>query len=173
MVLASLMAAFIAVGAFIALPIGPVPIVLQNFFVLLTGLLLGSRWAAASVAVYLLAGACGLPVFAGGTGGLGHLIGPRGGYLVGFLVAAFLVGWVAERARGRMVPEILAMVAGSAAIYACGVPWLKFMLGISFGKAIMIGMVPFLIGDSLKIAAAIPVARSLRPLVHKTIQGHP
>ena len=78
MVYAALFAALLAVGAFLSIPIGPVPIVLQNFFVLLTGLLLGSRWAAASVAVYLLAGACGLPVFAGGTGGLGHLIGPPG-----------------------------------------------------------------------------------------------
>ena len=90
MVYASLFAALTAVGAFLALPIGPVPIVLQNMFVFLAGLLLGSRWGLASVGVYLLAGAVGLPVFAGGLGGLGRLIGPTGGYLIGYLPTVFI-----------------------------------------------------------------------------------
>lgn len=80
-VYASLFAALTAAGAYLSIPIGPVPIVLQNLFILLSGLLLGSRWGPASVAVYLLAGACGLPVFAGGMGGIGRLVGPTGGYL--------------------------------------------------------------------------------------------
>ena len=94
---ASLFAALTAVGAYIAIPIGPVPIVLQNFFVYLTGLLLGSKWGATSVAVYLLAGICGLPVFAGGRGGIGHIIGPTGGYLIGFLPAVFVIGFIKEK----------------------------------------------------------------------------
>ena len=165
MVLASLMAALIAVGAFLAIPIGPVPIVLQNLFVLLAGLLLGGRWGAASVAIYLLAGICGLPVFSGGSGGLGRLLGPTGGYLMGFLLAAYVVGVVADHAQGRVIIEVLAMAAGSLVIYGIGVPWLKFVLGINFAKAISIGMLPFLIGDALKIAVAVPISRSLRPLV--------
>lgn len=169
MVFASLMAALIAVGAFLAIPIGPVPIVLQNLFVLLAGMLLGGRWAAGSVAIYLLAGACGLPVFAGGSGGLGHLIGARGGYLIGFLPAAWVVGLVAERANGKLVMEVSAMVLGSVIIYALGVTWLKFIFGISIRQALTIGMLPFLIGDVLKIAAAVPIARSLRPLIHRSI----
>jgi biotin transport system substrate-specific component len=172
LVFASLMAALIAAGAFLVIPIAPVPIVLQNLFVLLAGLLLGSRWAAASVAIYLLAGACGLPVFAGGSGGLGHLVGPRGGYLFGFLIAAFLVGFIAERSKQRLVPEILGMILGSIAIYATGVPWLMMMLGLSPHKALAVGMYPFLIGDALKIAAAIPIARGLRPLMKDLSSGH-
>lgn len=168
MVYASLMAALIAVGAFLAIPIGPVPIVLQNLFVLLAGLLLGSRWSVASVALYLLAGACGLPVFAGGGGGLGHLIGPSGGYLWGFLPAAWVVGLVADRAKGKTQLEVAAMIIGSLMIYALGVPWLEVVLGIGFKKALAVGMYPFLIGDALKIAAAVPIARSLRPVLRRT-----
>lgn len=84
MVYALLLAVLTAAGAYLAIPIGPVPIVLQNLFILLAGLLLGSRWGLASVRVYLLTGALGLPVFAGGLGGIGRLVGPTGGYLVGF-----------------------------------------------------------------------------------------
>jgi biotin transport system substrate-specific component len=130
-------------------------------------LLLGARWAVASVALYLLAGACGLPVFAGGSGGLGHLIGPRGGYLVSYLAAAWVVGLAADHSKGRMVLEVSAMILGSLMIYAIGVPWLKIMLGIGFKKAFAVGMYPFLIGDALKIVAAVPIARSLRPLLVK------
>lgn len=168
LVFASLMAALIAVGAFLAIPVGPVPIVLQNLFVLLAGLLLGSRWGAAAVAIYLLAGACGLPVFAGGSGGLGHLVGPRGGYLMGFLVAAWGVGFVSERARGNLVWEVAAMTTGSLIIYALGVSWLMVMLGLGFHKALAVGMYPFLIGDIIKIAAAVPIARSVRPLLQQS-----
>jgi biotin transport system substrate-specific component len=166
LVLASLMAALIAVGGYIAIPVGPVPIVLQNLFVLVAALLLGSRWAAASVAVYLLAGACGLPVFAGGGGGLGHLFGPRGGYLFGFLVAAWVVGRISEMSRQRPLAEIAAMVIGSLVIYAVGVPWLGTLLGLSLGKALAVGMYPFIPGDALKIAAAWLIVRSVRPLIH-------
>jgi biotin transport system substrate-specific component len=102
MVFASLLAALIAVGAFLSIPIGPVPLVMQNMFVFLAGLLLGSRWGLASVAVYLLAGTCGLPVFAGGAGGIGRMVGPTGGYLLGYLPAVFIVGTIAERGAGAL-----------------------------------------------------------------------
>ena len=103
MVYASLFAALTAVGAFLAIPIGPVPIVLQNMFVYLAGLLLGGRWGLASVGVYLLAGACGLPVFAGGLGGISRLIGPTGGYLIGYLPAVFLNGKNSQKSTPRAV----------------------------------------------------------------------
>ena len=114
MIYASLFAALTAVGAYLFVPIGPVPIVLQNMFVFLAGLLLGSRWGLASVAVYLLAGICGLPVFAGGTGGIGRFAGPTGGFLLGYLPAVFLVGWIAERQPGRMLRDVAAMLLGGA-----------------------------------------------------------
>lgn len=165
MVYASLMAALTAVGAYIAIPIGPVPIVLQNLFVMLTGLLLGSRWGLISIGIYLLAGAVGLPVFAGGTGGIGKFLGPTGGYLIGFAAAVYLIGLISERGRGSVVVDVLAMLAGSLVIYALGVGWLKVVTSMSLAKAASIGMLPFLIGDALKIAAAIPITRAVRPLI--------
>jgi biotin transport system substrate-specific component len=168
LVLASLMAAFIAVGGYLAIPIGPVPIVLQNLFVLVAALLLGGRWASAAVAVYLLAGACGLPVFAGGGGGLGHLFGPRGGYLFGFLAAAFVVGRISEMSGLRPGWEIAGMVVGSLLVYAIGVPWLSTMLGLSYSKALAVGMYPFVVGDVLKIVAALAIVKSVRPLLRSS-----
>ena len=168
MVYAALMAALTAAGAYIAIPLGPVPIVLQNLFIMLAGLLLGGRWGLISVAVYLLAGAVGLPVFAGGTGGVGKFVGPTGGYLLGFGAAAYLIGIISESGRGRVTIDVLAMVAGTLIIDAFGVSWLKVVTGISFSKALTVGMLPFLIGDALKIAAAIPIARALRPMMDGT-----
>ena len=167
MVYAALMAALTAAGAYIAIPIGPVPIVLQNFFVLLAGLLLGPRWGLAAVGGYLLAGACGLPVFSQGRGGIGHLVGPTGGYLFGYLPAVFVVGSLAQLFRHHLAGNLAALIIGSLIVYACGVPWLKLVTGMPWQKALAVGMFPFLLGDFLKIAAAIPVAKALRPVIYK------
>jgi len=168
-VYASLFAALTAVGAYISIPIGPVPIVLQNMFVLIAGLLLGSRWGLASIAVYLLAGTFGLPVFAGGTGGIGHIAGPTGGYLIGFLPAVFLTGIISEKTPGRIRFDVLAMVSGSLMVYLFGVAWLKTVTGMSLGKTMAVGMYPFLIGDTLKIAAAVSVVKIIRPVMEKRL----
>lgn len=171
-VLAALFAALIAVGAFIAIPIGPVPIVMQNFFVLLTGLLLGPRWGLAACGVYLLAGALGLPVFAGGTGGLGRFFGPTGGYLLAYLPAVFLVGWLSRNKKNAMVWDTLALILASGVIYGLGVSWLKISTGMDWSKAVTVGMVPFLPGDLLKIVAAVVVARAARPIIGNFTQSH-
>ncbi len=165
MVYASLMAALMAAGAFLAIPIGPVPIVLQNMFVFLAGLLLGSRWGLAGVAVYLLTGACGLPVFAGGLGGIGRIVGPTGGYLLGYLPAVFIAGYISEKTGKRVGYDILAMICATVVLYACGVSWLKFITGMTWSKTMMVGMYPFLVGDALKIVAAALIARALRPII--------
>ena len=165
MVYASLFAALTAVGAFLAIPIGPVPIVFQNMFVYLAGLLMGSRWGLASVGVYLLAGACGLPVFAGGLGGIGRIIGPTGGYLVGYLPAVYVIGKISARIHQRAVYDVLAMVCGTVVLYACGVAWLKIVTGMTPAKAVAVGLLPFLVGDAIKIAAAAAVAKALRPVM--------
>src|SRR5512136_710734 len=115
-VLASLMAAVTAVGAYIHIPIGPVPIVLSTLFVLLAGLLLGSRWGLISIGLYLLVGAMGIPVFAGGRGGFAHFLGPTGGYLFGYALSAWVTGLVSERSRGILAIEVLAVVAGAVSI---------------------------------------------------------
>ena len=169
MVYAALMATLTAVGAYIAIPIGPVPIVLQNLFVMLAGLLLGGRWGLTSIGVYLLAGAIGLPVFAGGTGGIGKFVGPTGGYLLGFAAAAYVIGLISQRGRGSVIYDVFAMIVGTFIIYGFGVPWLKFVTGMSISKAAAVGMLPFLIGDGLKIAAAIPIVKALRPIIEGNI----
>ena len=171
MVYASLFAALTAVGAFLAIPIGPVPIVLQNMFVYLAGLLLGSRWGLASVGVYLLAGAVGLPVFAGGLGGIGRLIGPTGGYLIGYLPTVFIIGKIALNGRPRWMTDVVAMICGTLVLYACGVLWLKIVSGMSLSKTLALGMYPFLIGDVLKIAAATAIAEALRPVIRVADSG--
>ena len=166
-VYASLMAALTAAGAFLAIPIGPVPIVLQNLFIFLAVLLLGPGWGTASVGVYLLAGILGLPVFAGGVGGIGRLAGPTGGYLLGFLPAVCVIGLISNVSKTNVVRDLLAMICGSFIIYACGLSWLKMLTGMTLGKTLAVGMYPFLPGDALKIAAAVPVAKALRPVIHK------
>lgn len=165
MVYASLLAALIAAGAYVTLPIGPVPIVLQNLFVFLSGLLLGSRWGLASVGVYLLAGALGLPVFAGGVGGIGRFAGPTGGYLVGFAPAVYVIGRITEKCGNRIVFDVAAMVLGSMVIYFFGITWLKALTGMPLAKTLIVGMIPFLPGDILKIAAAVPIVRTVRPII--------
>ena len=166
-VYASLLAALIAAGAYLAIPIGPVPIILQNLFIFLSGLLLGSKWGVTSVGVYLLAGALGLPVFAGGVGGIGRFAGPTGGYLLGFLPAVYVIGWITETSRKHAVSDILAMLCGSLIIYACGVTWLKLLTGLTLTKTLAVGMYPFILGDIIKIAAAVPIAKALRPVIYR------
>jgi biotin transport system substrate-specific component len=165
-VYSSLMAALIAVGAFIAVPVGPVPIVLQNLFVMLAGLLLGSKWGLASVSLYLLAGICGLPVFSGGGAGLGHFFGPTGGYLIGYLPAVLVIGLTSEKT-ASMSLRVVALVAGAALVYLFGVSWLKIVTGMSVMKAMTVGMFPFLIGDAIKIVAALFIAKALYPMISK------
>lgn len=164
LVLCSLMAGLMAVGAYLSVPIGPVPIVLTSLFVLLAGLLLGPRWGAASAALYLLLGAMGLPVFAGGKGGLAHFWGPTGGYLFGYVLAAWIGGYLSHRFHQSWSGNILAVVIGSLILYGLGVPWLKGVTQMSWTKAFMVGMLPFLPGDTIKAAAAVALARSLKPI---------
>ncbi len=166
-VLAALFAALTAVGSFLSIPLpfSPVPIVLQNLFIMLAGLLLGPKWGAASVGIYLLLGAIGLPVFAGGTGGIAHFAGPTGGYLIAYLPAVVLIGWIARRNGNATLFDALALLAGTAVIYAVGIGWLKIALGVSWGRALTIGMLPYLPGDLLKLVASVILASGLRPIL--------
>jgi biotin transport system substrate-specific component len=137
----------------IPLPFSPVPITAQTMTVLLLGAILGSRRGSLCVAAYLLQGALGLPVFAGGTAGLAVLGGPRAGYLLGFVAAAFTTGALAERGWDRRMGSTLAaMLLGNAAIYAFGLPWLAAFVGPR--NAIPLGLVPFIPGDLLKVGLA-------------------
>ncbi len=138
----------------IPLPFTPVPITGQTFGVLLVGAALGSKRGAASLASYLAMGVFGLPFFAGGAHGLSIVLGATGGYLIGFIVAAYVIGLLAERGLERNVhTSILPFLAGTIIIYACGVTWLAVVLG-SFSKALAAGLLPFLVGDAIKLVAA-------------------
>jgi biotin transport system substrate-specific component len=144
----------------IPLPFSPVPLTGQTLGVLLAGALLGSRRGGLSLLVYLAEGAAGLPVFAAGdTAGIARLAGPTGGYLVGFVVAAYVTGLLAERGWDRKAGNtLLAMLLGNTIIYACGLLRLAGFVGLE--RTLTLGLFPFVPGDLLKLA----LATSLLPL---------
>jgi biotin transport system substrate-specific component len=165
----ALFAALIAVGTFIAIPVGPVPIVLQNMFALLSGLVLGPLLGGSAVALYLVAGALGAPVFAGAAGGFVQFLSPSGGYLYGYLLAAIAAGLMAGKPRaGNKTPLwriIIAVIAGLLVIYIPGVIQLKIVLGCPwFPEAFLFGFTPFLIGDAVKGVIAVLIAPRLRSI---------
>lgn len=153
----SLLIALLAQVA-IPLPFTPVPITGQTYGVLLVGAALGSKRGAASLLLYILEAGAGLPFLAGGKAG--WPVGPTGGYLVGFLVAAFVVGWLAERGWDRRFGKaVVAMLVGEALIYGFGVPWLAAFVGLD--KSVSLGLLPFIPGDAIKLllaAATLPAA---------------
>lgn len=144
---------FITLSAFVVIPLPftPVPIALSTFAVLVTGASLGARRGALSAGLYLVIGALGAPVFSGGQSGV---LFPTFGYVIGFVLAAAIVGQLARRGADRRVGTTLAMgTLGSFTLYICGVPWLAVSLGVGLGQAVVLGVVPFLLGDALKVVA--------------------
>lgn len=161
-----------AVLAQVRIPLGftPVPLTGQTFAVLLVGTVLGATRGATSQAAYVVLGASGVPIFAGGEGGWSAATGATMGYLVGFVVAAWVVGRLAERRHDRrFVTSLLAMVVGSAVVYALGASWLAVYLGVPLvggsGSALALGVVPFLAGDAIKAIVAAGATASLWRLV--------
>jgi biotin transport system substrate-specific component len=144
---------FLAACAQITVWTVPVPITMQTFGVLVVGAVYGWRLGAATVVAYLVEGALGLPFFAGLTGGLPILFGPTGGYLFGFVAAAAVVGWLAERGWDRNILTMaLAMLIGNVVLYVPGLLWLSNFTGGE--KVFEYGLYPFVIGDAVKLAAA-------------------
>ena len=134
----------------IVLPFSPVPITGQTIIILLIGVLLGKARGTAAVGLYILQGAAGLPVFAGGKSGLLTLVGPTGGYLVGFLVAVYVVGILSElRHDNSIMYTVSSLIIGNVIIYAFGLIWLVRFVGEA--QALSLGFFPFLVGDILKI----------------------
>ncbi len=150
-------ALLIYLTARIAIPVpgSPIPITGQTFGVLLVGGALGFRRGLIAVALYVLLGIVGLPFFAEGKGGLSIIWGASGGYLIGFVVAGAVVGRLAELGWDRKLGGALgAMFVGSVIIYAIGLPWLKFVAGLTVPQTIEQGLTPYLIGDTLKVILA-------------------
>jgi biotin transport system substrate-specific component len=148
-------ALFVALTAQVVIPTVPVPFTGQTFGVLIVGAALGIRRGALALLLYLALGAIGLPVYAEGDSGTSQLIGATGGYLIGFIVAAAVVGRLAELGWDRHIGgSLAAMAIGTAIIYALGVPWLKAVTGITWEAAVAGGMTKFLIWDAAKLAIA-------------------
>lgn len=174
LVLAALCAAITCILAPISLPIGPVPISLATFAVMLAGALLGPTLGTISQLVYLLLGAVGVPVFAGYTAGVQNIAGPTGGYLVGYLPLTFLVGLIYFRTgRGksgavRTLSLVLSMIAGTAVLYALGTVWFCLVMQMSVGKALGLCVLPFLPGDALKILAVTLITPPIEAAIRRT-----
>ncbi len=169
-----LLAALTGVGAQIKfyLPFSPVPITLQTFFVLLSGAMLGKNWAGVSQILYVLIGAAGVPWFANGAGGLSYLTGATAGYLLGFVVAAFVVGWLYDKWRvaRQWLPLIgIMIVCHLVFVYGFGLAYLAIWANAiqgthkSFNQILWMGCLPFLMGDILKILAASFLSSLLNP----------
>ena len=144
-----------ALGAYVRIPIAgsPVPITLQTFFVILSGAVLGKRLGLYSQLGYILLGSMGLPIFQGAAFGVSSLLGPTGGYLAGFAVAAYLVGRLTNGVSDTR-RALLSFAIGSLVIYAFGVSWLVYIYRVNLMHAISIGMLPFIPGDIVKISFA-------------------
>lgn len=149
----------------IQLGLTPVPITGQTFAVLLTGVVLGSREGAASQLLYVALGAIGLPFYAGGAGGWEYATGATGGYLVGFILAAYVTGYLAEQRHDRrVVTSVGTFLTGNLIIYTLGIAWLMYTFSWDLAVGVEKGMAPFIIGDTIKIllaAAATPIAWKL------------
>lgn len=178
----ALFVAIISIGGFFKIPLGPVPIVLQNALCVLTGAILGGALAGVPALAFVLVGAIGLPVFSGGSGGVGSLLGPTGGFFPGYIIGAALAGALAgkpsvsEKGAGasRAVRIALAMLAGMAILYVPGVLWFS-RWAVSAGRvpadrtvmAYTMGacVLPYIPGDIIKMIVCVPVALSVRPVL--------
>ena len=165
-VVAALLAGMIAATSWITVPLfGPVPVTLQTVFVLLAGLLLPARWAATSMLLYLALGVAGLPVFSQGQSGLAAILGPTGGFLLAFPLAAGAAALVLEALRHRYnttVASVFAVLVAEIVMYAVGVPWLMAQTGLTLVQALAAAFVPFIVPDAIKAAFAVTVAATIR-----------
>lgn len=163
MIYAAMFGALTAVGSFIVIPLQPLPITLQTLFTGLAGVLLGGAAGALSQIIYVLLGIIGLPVFAGGKAGIGTLFGPSGGYLLGFIFGAWVTGKITQVKRDPGLAWItLALAAGNLVIYTLGTVQLSIVGHLSPLKSVLVGAVPFLPGDFLKLLAAAWLSLRLR-----------
>lgn len=176
MILAALFTALTTVGAFIKIPVFPVPVTLQFFFTALSGILLGPYWGAASQIVYVLLGLTGVPVFAGG-GGLFYVFNPSFGYLIGFIAASFLIGIVVKAGSARFISVFSACLLGSLAMYLIGVCYLYIILrfmshaAVPAGKLLISGFLIFLPGEIVKCVAASLLGTKMMPVLKRLTQA--
>ncbi len=164
MALVGLMTAVICVIApfSITIPFSPVPLSLTTLAIHLAIMVLGTRRGVLSVAIYLCLGLVGLPVFSGFTGGIGKLLGPTGGYLLGYLLLAFVSGFLASKKPGNIPLSFLGMLLGMVMCYLFGMLWLAYQSNLSLTQAFLSSVLPFLPGDITKLVIALPTGMKLR-----------
>jgi biotin transport system substrate-specific component len=174
MILVALFIALTTVGAYISIPLGAVPFTLQTLFVMLSGLLLGSKRGALAMGVYVLMGVIGLPVFANGLSGIGIIFKPTFGYLIGFIPASFIIGLIREKA-SRLSRFYIAPLVGLLVVYSIGIPYLYYIfntviytgVAIDFATAMKYGFYPFILFDIVKAILAGFVGMTVVPILEK------
>ncbi|WP_326909544.1 biotin transporter BioY [Sedimentibacter sp. MB31-C6] len=165
--------ALTAIGAFISIPVGPVPITLQTFFVLLSGIILGSRKAMFSQIAYILLGLVGLPIFAGFSGGLQTITKPSFGFLIGSVLAAYCVGKITEKKSDSTTNMYIAVIIGTLIIYAIGIPYMYYILNIMLSsnlhinQILKLGMLMFIPGDTIKAIVTVLLGSKLQGKLNK------
>lgn len=146
----------------IPIPFSPVPISFTNLAIYFTVFILGWKRGTISYLIYMLIGLVGLPVFSGFAGGPGKLFGPTGGYLIGFIFMALIGGFFIEKFHGKVSMYVLGLVLATAVAYLLGTAWLAYQAHLTFWQALMAGVIPYLIGDGIKIAIAVIVGPTLK-----------
>lgn len=178
-VFVAMYAAIICVTGFISVPIGPIPLVLQNVVAISAGLIFGLPQGAAAVGMFLAVGTLGLPVFSGARSGIAVLNGPTGGFLVGYFIGALIAGYIATNptpdekkfSREKIFRLVRAAIAGLGFMYLIGMLNFRRVTGASFSQALSLCVVPFIIPDIIKIGILIPVVARLRPLAARFISN--
>ena len=178
-VFVAMYAAIICVTGFISVPIGPIPLVLQNVVAISAGLIFGLPQGAAAVGMFLAVGTLGLPVFSGARSGIAVLNGPTGGFLVGYFIGALIAGYIATNptpdekkiSQEKIFRLVRAAIAGLGFMYLIGMLNFRRVTGASFSQALSLCVVPFIIPDIIKIGILIPVVARLRPLAARFISN--
>jgi biotin transport system substrate-specific component len=172
LIITALFTSLTAVGGFISIPLGPVPVTLQTLFVVLSGLILGAKLGSLSQITYVILGLIGVPIFSGGTGGLTSLASPTFGFLIAFIIAAYVIGKLTENNKS-LSRIIYSVILGSLIIYVIGVPYFYLIftsfLGkdINFYAALKYACIPFIPGDIIKATISIILAKQLIPRLSK------
>ena len=167
--LVGLMTAIICIAGPLSLPLpfSPVPISLATLAIYFSVYLLGMKCGTISCCVYLLLGFVGLPVFSAFTSGPAKLLGPTGGYLIGYVMMALIIGYCVDRWNGGLAASLAGMFAGTAVMYFLGTVWLAYQANMSFGTAFAAGVLPFIMGDIVKIVLSLIVGMQVRVRVRK------
>ncbi len=161
------MTALMCVLAPFTIPVGPVPVSLATFGLYLAVLLLGRKKATLVCGLYLLIGFVGLPVYSGFSGGPAKLFGPTGGYLLGYLLLTTIAGWIVDKFPGNRRGCLLGFLLGTVTCYGVGTAWLAYQMSISFTSALMMGVLPFVLGDVIKIGVVLWIGPKISARIRK------